>query len=110
MYYYSTVIFSSLTFNIVITITGNEAPLINGLPGKLLCTCSEGNASRVEWLSDVLLSVAYNTNHLSLTVDTTNSLDGATLTCKVTISGGIEFEESITIEVKGNVCGTSHYA
>ena len=90
-----------------VTITGHETPLIIGLPRDIVCTWSgEENAAKIEWFLSGLdagpIESAINSSSLVLSPDASaRGLDGAILICRVTTFGGSQFEESITVEVKG---------
>lgn len=90
------------------TITGHETPLIIGLPRNIICTWSgEINVTKIEWIlagvDDFTAHSATNTNTLELFPDD-SGLDGAIFLCKVTTTNGNQYEERITVKVKGHYC------
>ena len=90
-----------------VIIRGNEEPLTIGLSRDLNCTWrGGGNISTMEWfvvgLEAMAIETASGTTSVILTLTPDDDgLDGAMLICKVTLSGGQEAEEHITLSVKG---------
>ena len=85
-------------------IYGYEKPIIFGQSKKIYCI-THLNATQIEWFRvrayDELLEKSYN-QQLTLTVDTKRErLNGAKFTCRVTDVEGKQYEESVSIRVKG---------
>ena len=97
-----------------IAITGNETPLIVGLPRDITCNWSgEANAIKMEWflvgLDAIPIESADNSNSVVVSPDpNTIGLDGAMFTCRVTTNNGNQYEETITLDVKGHSCINVH--
>ena len=91
----------------LLCIGGNEEPLTIGLSRDLNCTWrGGGNVSTMEWfvvgLEAMAIETASGTTSVILTLTPDDDgLDGAMLMCKVTLSGGQEAEEHITLSVQG---------
>ena len=87
--------------------SGHEDPLIVGLSRRINCTTNL-NVTRIEWLLLGLPNPVEERDdgeqELVMTVNPKNTdLDGAMFTCKVTITSGEKFEETVTFQVKGIV-------
>ena len=90
-------------FTAALEVTGHEAPLIVGLSGELTCS-THLDVAKLEWylvgFEDSLEEVDNTT--LSIDVDVySTALDGNEFTCRGTTVGGMVFEETVTIIVKG---------
>ena len=88
-------------------ITGYERPFIVGLAGVITCTTTL-NVTKMEWflvgVDDFVEEQNSGNDTLYLPLDPkTTGLDGAMFTCKVTTMSGREYNETITIHVKGNM-------
>ena len=93
-------------------IYGHEKPIIFGLSKKIYCS-THLNATQIEWFRvrayDELLEKSYN-QQLTLTVDTKHArLNGAKFKCRVTDVEGKQYENSISIRVKGEWYNISPY-
>ena len=87
--------------------SGHEDPLIVGLSRRMNCT-TYLNVTRMEWLLVGLANPVEERNsgekELVMTLNPENTdLDGAMFTCRVTITSGEKFEETVTLQVKGIV-------
>ena len=93
-------------------IYGYEKPIIFGLSKKIYCI-THLNATQIEWFRvgayDEPLDKSYN-QQLTLTVDTKRvRLNGAKFMCRVTDEEGKQYEESVSIRVKGEWYNISLY-
>ena len=88
-------------------ITGNEVPLIIGLPRDINCTWTGAeNVTKMEWLvvgiGDAVLETANNAKLVVLGLDPdSDGLDGAMFTCRATLTNGSQIEETIAITLEG---------
>ena len=79
-----------------------------GFPRDINCTWTGATtAAKMEWFlvgfdGTPAIETATNSNVVVLSPDPNNSgLDGDMFTCKVTLDDGSEFEETITLTVRG---------
>lgn len=85
-------------------ITGHETPVLLGKPRNVLCEWHGKNATKMEWylfgLDTIPIEAKTGTNSLILSLHpNTTALDGAMLTCRVTV--GLEHnEETINLFVE----------
>ena len=84
---------------------GHDKVIIVGLEGKIYCT-THLNATRMEWflvgVDDKPVEADLDEQQLTLTIDAeTDGLNDAMFTCRVTDVEGRQFEESVTLTVKG---------
>ena len=90
-------------FLTAVEIHGHEKPIIVGLTEDIHCS-THLNATEMEWFLvgvDEPLEKSYG-RHLTLTIDAkSTSLNGAMFTCRVTDVDGDQYEQSVTITVKG---------
>ena len=90
-------------FLTAVEIHGHEKPIVVGLTEEIHCS-THLNATKMEWFLvgvDDPLEISYG-QHLTLTIDAkTTGLNGAMFTCRVTDVEGDQYEESVTITVKG---------
>jgi len=86
-----------------VEIHGHEKPIVVGLTEEIHCS-THLNATKMEWFLvgvDDPLEISYG-QHLTLTIDAkTTGLNGAMFTCRVTDVEGDQYEESVTVTVKG---------
>lgn len=81
--------------------------IIVGLEGKIYCT-THLNTTRMEWflvgVDDKPVEADLDEQQLTLTIDAeTAGLNDAMFTCRVTDVEGRQFEESVTLTVKGKI-------
>ena len=92
-----------ILFLTAVEIHGHEKPIVVGLTEDIHCS-TYLNATEMEWFLvgvDEPLEKSYG-RHLTLTIDAkTTSLNGAMFTCRVTDVDGDQYEQSVTITVKG---------
>ena len=88
-------------------ITGNEVPLIIGLPRDINCTWTGGeDVTKMEWwgvgIGDTALETANNAKLVVLGLEpNSDGLDGAMFTCRATLTNGSQIEETISITLEG---------
>ena len=88
-------------------ITGNEEPIIRGLPNRFICSATDISVTRIEWQYRFFgftlpLDSADNVNQLSLD-HIPSSVGTFTFICLVTSSTGEEYEARVTFKVKGEL-------
>ena len=92
-----------------IVITGHETPLIVGLPRDITCAWNmQVKITKMEWvftgLDTILKESEDNSTSVVLSLNpNTIGLDGTVFTCRVTTSNESLYEETITLEVKGDI-------
>ena len=98
-----------LNCTIGLYVSGSEKPIIVGHSRMINCS-SHLNVSLLEWIlvgiQDDPVEKTMDTQSLTLTVSPEGvGLDGTMFTCRATTYGGRVFEETVTIQVKGNQTG-----
>ena len=86
-------------------IHGYEKPIIFGLSKEIYCI-THLNVTQIEWFREGAnnrpLEQSYDNQQLTITLDTKRArLNGAIFTCRVTDVEGKQYEESVSIRVKG---------
>ena len=86
-------------------IHGHDKVIIVGLEEKINCS-THLNATQIEWflvgVDDKPVETELDEQQLTLTIDAqTTGLNGAMFTCRVTDVEGKQYEDSVTITVKG---------
>ena len=97
--------FKLYTVTLALEVSGHESPVIVGLTRSVICS-THLEVMKMEWL---LVGVAEpmeqsedGGQNLTLPINPTDTgLDGTKFTCKLTTVTGKVFEETVTIEVKG---------
>ena len=87
-----------------ITVTGNKETHIIGHPAKLTCVGKDREIKKIEWISDsrnATLAAENNTNHLVLTVNTSQIVSSEWFTCRTTTITGIQQEKRVLVTVRG---------
>ena len=85
-------------------IHGHNKPILVGLVGEIYCS-THLNFTQIEWFLvgvDLPKEKAY-TQNLMLTIRGIIGLNGAIFKCRVTDVEGKQYEESVTIKVKGKI-------
>ena len=94
-------------------IHGCEKPIIFGLSKEIYCI-THLNVTQIEWFREGAnnrpLEKSYGNQQLTMTLDTKRArLNGAIFTCRVTDVEGKQYEESVSIRVKGEWYNISLY-
>ena len=90
-----------------VEIHGHEETIFVGLVGEIYCS-THLNVTQIEWfhvgVNDSLSQEkSYGSQNLVLTINATDTeLNGAIFTCRVTVVEGKQYEESVSIRVKGD--------
>ena len=87
-------------------IRGHEETIFVGLVGEIYCS-THLNVTQIEWfhvgVNDSLREKSYGSKNLVLTINATNTeLNSAIFTCRVTDMEWKQYEESVSIRVKGD--------
>ena len=96
---------SSSNIFAAVEVHGHDKTIIVGLEDKIYCS-THLNATRMEWflvgVDDKPVEADLDEQQLTLTIDAqTTGLNGAMFTCRVTDVEGKQYEETVTITVKG---------
>ena len=89
-----------------VEIHGHEETIFVGLVGEIYCS-THLNVTQIEWfhvgVNDSLREKSYGSKNLVLTINATNTeLNSAIFTCRVTDMEWKQYEESVSIRVKGD--------
>ena len=106
----TSIMYVSSFFSGKLRITGNELPLIAGSSRTIVCTWDDIDPiAKIEWLLQTIpLISTSNSRVVTLYLDqSTIGLDATTFVCRATDTHGDIYVDETTVQVKGNVCGTS---